>query len=295
MPLNGPTLNETTETAKMNPNIKHVAICFVLLPGLACALAPFGADFKVPARQIKSVKVTPPENAFLRGDNATRWNTEFPLAGKEDKAFSIVNVGGEDVLQIDTDFCEPVRTTVRLPLPGDGPANGNVWTKNNASYVSFLCKSTKPAQLTFHLLHRGKSAGTYNTGFSAEPGAWRRVTLPVSAFKLKNFANTAGLGVRVASAEKGAVVSIKDIIIDGTITGPTSHTTPSAARTPSRLTPEESRSMSATLRRRSATASTTSRASNGVVRRICPSKPAPSKSPASWQSPTGSRPGAPIC
>ena len=215
MPLNGPTLNETTETAKMNPNIKHVAICFVLLPGLACALAPFGADFKVPARQIKSVKVTPPENAFLRGDNATRWNTEFPLAGKEDKAFSIVNVGGEDVLQIDTDFCEPVRTTVRLPLPGDGPANGNVWTKNNASYVSFLCKSTKPAQLTFHLLHRGKSAGTYNTGFSAEPGAWRRVTLPVSAFKLKNFANTAGLGVRVASAEKGAVVSIKDIIIDG--------------------------------------------------------------------------------
>jgi len=85
MPLNGPTLNETTETAKMNPNIKHVAICFVLLPGLACALAPFGADFKVPARQIKSVKVTPPENAFLRGDNATRWNTEFPLAGKEDR------------------------------------------------------------------------------------------------------------------------------------------------------------------------------------------------------------------
>ena len=122
----------------------------------------------------------------------------------------------DDVLQITTDLCEPARTTIRLPLPGDGPANGNVWSKNNTSYVSFFCRSTKPAQMTFHLLQRGKSAGTYNTGFSAEPGEWSRDILPVSAFKLRNFANISGLGVRVSSAEKGTVVSIKDIRIDGT-------------------------------------------------------------------------------
>ncbi|MGI5869521.1 MAG: hypothetical protein ACOX9C_08790 [Kiritimatiellia bacterium] len=201
----------------MSPKSIFLAPCLALLPGLVCALAPFGADLKVPARQIRATKVTPPEIAFLSGENAARWNAELPLAGNEDKAFAIVTDGGESVLEIATDFCEPARTTVRILLPGDGPANGNVWARNNASYVSFLCKSSRPATMTFHLLHRGKTAGTYSAGFAAEPGAWRRVTLPVAAFKLRNFANTAGVGVRVASAEKGAVVSIKDIGVDGTL------------------------------------------------------------------------------
>ncbi|NLB68798.1 MAG: hypothetical protein GX804_03805 [Lentisphaerae bacterium] len=183
---------------------------------LANPLMPFGKNKTSPERKVIFNEVAPPVTGFLSGDNATRWNTEFPVAGMEDKVFTIKTLQGENILEIATDSCEPARTTVRMLLPGDGPDNGDVWAKNNANYVSFLCKSTRPAKMTFHLLQRGKSAGIFRSGFAAEPGTWNRVILPVGSFKMKNFANIAGVGVRVASAEPGTVVSIKNITVGGT-------------------------------------------------------------------------------
>jgi hypothetical protein len=189
------------------------------LPAAAAAgaaLAPFGAGLRVPARQVKPAKVTPVAVDPLSQENAARWVVELPRAGQEAKTFSIRQEGGAGVLRIATDFCDPARTTVRILLPGDGPANGNVWAKSLANYVTFQCQSNKPAQMSFHLLIRGRTAGTYQAGFAAKPGEWQRVILPVTEFKLKGFNNVAGVGVRLASADKGAEVSIKDIRVGGT-------------------------------------------------------------------------------
>ncbi len=60
---------------------------------------------------------------------------------------------------------DPGKMTVRTFLPGEAAANGSVWAKARANYVTFLCRSNKPAEMTFHPLQRGKPAGT-NRGLS---------------------------------------------------------------------------------------------------------------------------------
>jgi len=182
--------------------------------GHAETLPPFGAEITVPARQVKVANVNSLNLDCFSPEQAARWTVENPKAGEEN-AFSIGKENAEDVLKIITGRCDPARSTVRILLPGDGPANGNVWTKNRASHISFLCKSTHPAQMTFHLLKRGKSAGSFQSGFSVRPGEWQRVVLPVTDFKLRNFSNVAGIGFRVASADPQAVVSVRDFQVAG--------------------------------------------------------------------------------
>jgi len=189
--------------------------CFGFCLSAPGQLAPFGSNLPVPARQIKAANVKSLEIDCLTPEKIASWMVENPQTGKEKQTFGIAQEAGKGVLQIATDFCDPARTTVRILLPGDGPANGNVWAKNLATYVSFQCKSNKPAQMTFHLLQRGKTAGTFQTGFSVKPGEWQQVILPVAPFGLKSFSNVAGLGFRVASAEKDTEVSIKDISVGG--------------------------------------------------------------------------------
>jgi hypothetical protein len=179
-------------------------------------LAPFGAGAKVSPKPVVAIEATPPTVETLTPERASLWVVENPQVGKEDQTFSIKQEEGKGVLRIATDFCDPARTTVRLLLPGDGPANGNMWAKNKAGFVSFFCKSNKPAQMSFHLLQRGKTAGTFQAGFSARPGDWQRVILPLSEFKLKSFTNVAGVGVRAASVETGTEVWIKDIGVGAT-------------------------------------------------------------------------------
>jgi len=180
------------------------------------SLPPFGADLKVPAKAaIKALDVKPLAIDCLAPDKVSMWVAELPPEGPSVELFSLKEVEGKNVLKISAGDLTPARTTVRILLPGDGPSNGDVWSKNKASFVSFLCKSNKPAEMTFHLLQRGRTAGTYQTGFSVKPGEWQRVILPVTEFKLKNFAKVAGLGVRTASAEKGTEISITDITVGG--------------------------------------------------------------------------------
>ena len=105
--------------------------------------------------------VKPQEIECLTPEKASLWIVENPQAGKEKETFSISQEAGKGVLRISAGLCDPARTTVRVLLPGDGPANGNIWAKNQATFVSFQCKSNKPAQLTFHLLQRGKTAGSF--------------------------------------------------------------------------------------------------------------------------------------
>ena len=181
------------------------------LPGHAQTLPPFGENLPVPARQIKAANVKPVELTALSAELAASWMAENPKAGVSAPPFSIKN----GVLEIVAGQCEPGRTTVRVLLPGDGPANGAVWSKNQANFVTFLAKSSKPVDLTFHLLQRGKSAGTYQTGFTVQAGDWQRVILPLSEFKLKTFSAIAGVGVRVAAPGSDAAVQIKDIGVSG--------------------------------------------------------------------------------
>lgn len=177
--------------------------------------APFGAGQAVPEKQIKVVNVKSIPLDCLSPAKASLWVVENPQEGQGGKAFTVEEEDGKGVLRISTGLCDPARTTVRVLLPGDGPANGNVWAKGLANYVSFFCKGSKPAQMTCHLLQRGKTAGTYQTGFSVKPEEWQQVILPVSEFDLKSFSNVAGIGFRVASADKDTVVSIRDITVGG--------------------------------------------------------------------------------
>ena len=178
-------------------------------------LPPFGVEAKAPTRAMKAATVKPQDLDCLTPARASLWMMENPPAGQTALPFTLEEQEGKGVLRLATGAFAPARTTVRILLPGDGPANGNVWAKNQNTYVSFLCKSSKPAQMTFHLLQRGKTAGTFQTGFSATPGDWQQVLLPVTEFKLKSFANVAGLGFRVTAADPGAEVSITDLRVGG--------------------------------------------------------------------------------
>ena len=185
-------------------------------PIVPAKLEPFGLGAKLPAsREIKPAKVGMEPVDCLSPEHAKLWSVELALPDTEDKLFSFSDDNGTPVLNIAAGLLDPARTTVRILLPGNGPANGDVWAKNKASFVSFLCRSSKPAAMTFHLLLRGKTPGTYQTGFSAQPGDWQRVVLPISEFKLKNFGNVAGFAVRSAEAGEDCTVSIKDISVGG--------------------------------------------------------------------------------
>lgn len=146
---------------------------------------------------------------------APQWTVENAPDGVAAALFSIGGDAGKPVLSIVAGRLVPARTTVRVLLPGDGPANGDVWAKGQANYVSFLCKAGKPAQMTFHLLQRGKTAGTFQTGFEVKPGNWQQVILPIQEFGLKSFAKIAGLGFRTVSAEPDTSVEITGIRVGG--------------------------------------------------------------------------------
>lgn len=179
-------------------------------------LAPFGANLKVPAKKIsKPLESKTQPIDCLTPPNSTRWMVELPPDGQSENIFRIEDKDGKKILTIAAGELSPKRSTVRILLPGDGPKNGDIWAKNKASYISFLCKSNKVAQMTFHLLQRGKTAGSYQTGFTAKPGEWQKVVLPIQEFKLRNFRKVAGIGIRSANAEKGTVVSITDIKVGG--------------------------------------------------------------------------------
>ncbi len=194
-----------------------IATCLLAgsLPVFAQSLPPFGNTAPAPAKQIKAANVKSLALDCLTPEKAALWVVENPQAGVTDKIFSVEKVDDKDTLQIVAKFYDPARTTVRALLPGDGPSNGDLWAKGQANFVSFYCKSTKPAEMTFHLLQRGKTAGTFQARFAVQPGEWQQVILPVSAFGLKSFAKVAGIGFRVASADKDAVVSIRDISVGG--------------------------------------------------------------------------------
>ena len=183
-----------------------------VVPALASAMVPFGDGLVVPPRTpLKTAAVKTFTVPCLAVSNAPQWNVESPPAGQATGLFSLMEQEGRTVLRIAADKLEPARSTVRILLPGDGPANGDVWARNRATHIAFLCKSDKPASLTFHLLLRGKPAGSYLAPFSVEPGDWQRVVLPVAQFGLKSFAKVAGVGVRVTAPCSAGEVLISDL------------------------------------------------------------------------------------
>ena len=128
----------------------------------AADLPPLGATAKLPARATpRPAKVVPVEVDFF-GANRSRWNVELPAEGHPNP-FEIVGEGDAAELRLRPAELKPAHTTVRILLPGDGPANGNVWARNQCNYVAFECRSSSAdVPMTFHLLQRGKTAGTYD-------------------------------------------------------------------------------------------------------------------------------------
>ena len=188
----------------------------------ADAPAAFGDGLKVPARTpLKPLAVKPLSIDCFSPQVAPLWTVELPPDGVDLKQLFSITDGPSNgnegpALSIKPGLLAPARTTVRVLLPGDGPANGDNWAKAHATHVSFYCKASEPVQMTFHLLQRGKTAGTYQAGFTAQSGEWRQVLLPLSQFNLKSFAKVAGLGFRVANAAaKDATVQIRDIRVGG--------------------------------------------------------------------------------
>lgn len=194
---------------------RALAVFLTLFSSFALAepLPPFTAA-PVSSAALKPTKAAAQAIDCLSPARASLWIAELPPLGQSTLPFSIANENGKPTLRIDAANLTPAYTTIRILLPGDGPANGDLWAKARCNYLSFLCKSNKPAQMTFHLLQRGKTAGTYQTAFSVEPGDWQRIILPIEQFSaLKSFAKVAGLGVRTASAEKGTEVAIADVTV----------------------------------------------------------------------------------
>ena len=200
-------------------NDRYIRIIAVLLVALcsACyaaeALPPFGAGSKAPTRQIKAGVAVNLAIDCLSPARAGLWTVESPPIGQEAVPFTISVDDGKDVLRLMADRCEPTRTTVRVLLPGDSNENGKVWSKAKANNISLFCQSSKETQLTMHLLMRGKTSGTYKAAFTARPGTWQRVILPLGDFDLTSFGNVAGLGFRIAEAEPGAEVKIRDVSV----------------------------------------------------------------------------------
>jgi hypothetical protein len=177
------------------------------------ALEPFSVT-SVPARTIKASTPAPPQAlTILSPANAANWSIDFPMPNM-DGAYSFVTEEGKDVLKIFTGKFTPTTTTLRTMLPSE--QSGAAWTKNKANYVSLLCKSDKPVTMSFHLLQRGKTPGTFKAGFSIKPGGWQRVLLPIVQFDLKTFSQISGVGFRLASPTPDAHVSITDISVGGT-------------------------------------------------------------------------------
>ncbi|MFZ4779485.1 MAG: hypothetical protein ACOYM3_29330, partial [Terrimicrobiaceae bacterium] len=128
---------------------------------VAQTLKPFGDGVSYSPKAVKAAAVQKSETNFLGPELAPLWSLENPRPDTEGKVFSFERDGNQEVLRINTELLEPGKTTLRLPLPGDGPANGTIWARNKASFVTFFCQSNKPAQMSFHLLQRGKSAGSF--------------------------------------------------------------------------------------------------------------------------------------
>lgn len=195
--------------------LKLLAPLLCVCLGLAAEtpLTPFGAGSDLPNRPIKAGEAKVRAIDCLSPTLAGAWMAESPMAGATGEAFTIATGNGTGELHIATGNCEPGHTTVRILLPGDGPANGALWAKDRASYISLYCTASKPALLTCHLLQRGKTAGSFQTGFSVKPGDWQRVMLPLTDFDLTSFAKIAGVGFRVATAAADTEVRIRDISV----------------------------------------------------------------------------------
>lgn len=180
----------------------------------ASALEPFGSGLKLPARDVKPVSKTAYRNdlACLAPPLAAKWTVENPAA-EAPQPFTLAARDGRPALALAAGAMTPARTTVRLLLPGDAAANGAVWAKNQANYISFQCQTNRPVQMTCQLLQRGKSAGTWQAGFSLAPGGWQEVVLPLPEFGMKSFGQIAGVGFRTAAAPAGAEVAIASIAI----------------------------------------------------------------------------------
>ncbi len=145
----------------------------------------------------------------LDDKNTALWNTELPEDGKNEP-FEIKGTGVDRTLLIKTGDIRPAFTTVRILIDGGTAAAGAAWARAKAENVVFMCRPDKDIRMTFHLLVRGRTAGTYQAGFSAAGGRWNLVVLPMSAFGLRTFSSVAGIGFRSVDGQPDATVEFKD-------------------------------------------------------------------------------------
>lgn len=177
----------------------------------------FGAkesmDWKADA-PIKAVERVSLPIPCLDEANHPLWNVELPKKGAKEMPFEIRPENGTKsgyAFCLQTGELQPAFTTVRMLLPGGAQASGANWARNRATHIALRCKADRAVRLTLHLLQRGKTAGTYQAGFSAEPGEWKWVVLPMDAFGLKTFSPIAGIGFRSVEGEPSALVELSDL------------------------------------------------------------------------------------
>ena len=156
------------------------------------ALAPFGGDLQVPPRQVKAADVKSQAIGCLASENASRWTVENPPVGQTAKLFTVEERDGKNVLAISSGGFVPARTTLSMLLPGDGPANGSVPAKNKASYVSFLCKSEKPVQITFQSLATREDTRYVSGGLFRQPRAVAAGHSPDPAVRAEDLRQSGG-------------------------------------------------------------------------------------------------------
>ena len=117
----------------------------------------------------KATAVKSQEIDCLTPAAASLWTVENAPEGNA-KLFAIDQRDGKEALQIAAGELVPGKSTVRIMLPGDASTNGDVWAKNRANYVSFLCRSNKAAEMTFHLMPARKVSWRISDGIFGPAG-----------------------------------------------------------------------------------------------------------------------------
>lgn len=187
------------------------------------AVEPFGKEGSAwkpdaPVRALEPVVLSIP---CLDRAAHPLWNVELPKQGETAEPFAWMadkEAQSGYALRLYPWRLEPATTTVRMLLPGGTAANGAAWAKARATHIAFQCRlapgsavGRPPVRLSIHLLQRGKTAGTWQAGFSVIGTEWRRIVLPMEAFSLRTFSSIAGIGFRAQGEPEETAVEIRDL------------------------------------------------------------------------------------
>lgn len=193
----------------MNP-IRSISL--TLLAVALCAgdaPAAFGAEWKAPKPGLaRSKKTYAAELACTGADRLAAWQ---PAGIQRRDGEQLATAQGR-TLALRLDGFEPEQTILSYPLPEGG--DGDAWEAGGAGWIGFRCRASG-GEATLAMILTGKTRdpawGNAKAQFTARPGEWQRIVLPVNQFGMKTFHRIGLLGFGVVAAAAGTTVEVEDL------------------------------------------------------------------------------------